>query len=329
MMASMSDHAIRVYEHGGPEVLRYEAVDVPAPGPGEVRVRHSAIGVNLRDTYDRTGLYPLPLPAGLGVEVAGVVEAVGADVDGFRQGDRVAYAGEPSGAYATAGVYPADRLVAVPDGVGDEGAAALLLKGLTVWMLFHRVREVRPGETILFHAAAGGVGLIACQWARHLGIRLIGTAGSAEKADLALAHGATEVIRYREEDVPARVRELTAGAGVPVVYDSVGKDTWIASLDSLSPMGLMVSFGNASGPVDGVRLLDLASRGSLFATRPRLADYTAEREELVAGARELFDLVLGGAVRATIGQRFPLAEAAEAHRALEARATTGSTILIP
>jgi NADPH2:quinone reductase len=226
-------------------------------------------------------------------------------------------------------VYPADRLVEVPDGISDEDAAALLLKGLTVWFLLRRVHEVRSGETILFHAAAGGVGLIACQWARHLGVRLIGTAGSREKADAALAQGASEVILYREEDVPARVRELTEGAGVPVVYDSVGRDTWVASLDSLRPRGLMVSFGNASGPVEGVRLLDLASRGSLYATRPRLADYTATTEDLRAGAGELFDLVLGGVIRATIGRRFPLAEAAEAHRALEARSTTGSTILSP
>lgn len=325
----MIERAIRVYEHGGPEVLRHEEVQVPDPGPGEVRLRHTAIGVNLRDTYDRKGLYPLSLPATLGVEVAGVVKAVGAEVTGFGHGDHVAYCGDPLGGYATAGVYPADRLVGVPEGVTDEDAAALLLKGLTVWFLFRRVHEVRGGETILFHAAAGGVGLIACQWARHLGVRLIGTAGSRAKADAALAHGASEVILYREEDVPARVRELTDGAGVPVVYDSVGRDTWLASLDSLGPLGLMVSFGNASGPVEGVRLLDLASRGSLFATRPRLADYTAAAGDLRTGARELFDLVLAGTIRATIGQRFPLAEAAEAHRALEARATTGSTILIP
>ena len=323
------ERAIRIHEHGGPEVLRYEEVEIPDPGPGEVRVRHTAIGVNFRDTYDRTGLYPLSLPATLGVEVAGVVEAVGADVRDLREDDHVAYSGDPLGGYATAGVYPADRLVEVPEGVSDEDAAALLLKGLTVWFLLRRVHQASGGETILFHAAAGGVGLIACQWARHLGVRLIGTAGSREKAAVALAHGASEVILYREEDVPARVREVTGGAGVPVVYDSVGRDTWLASLDSLQPRGLMVSFGNASGPVEGVRLLDLASRGSLFATRPRLADYTAATEDLRAGAGELFDLVLGGAIGATIGQRFPLAEAAEAHRALEARATTGSTLLIP
>jgi NADPH2:quinone reductase len=323
------DRAIRIYEYGGPEVLRLEEVEVPDPGPGQVRLRHSAIGVNFRDTYDRTGLYPLSLPASLGVEVAGVVDAVGEGVTDLRVGDRGAYAGEPMGAYATAGVYPADRVVPLPDGVTDEDAAALLLKGLTVWYLFRRIRELRSGETLLFHAAAGGVGLIACQWARHLGVRLIGTAGSHEKADTAMSHGAAEVILYREEDVPSRVRALTDGAGVPVVYDSVGKDTWIASLDCLSPRGLMVSFGNASGPVEGVRLLDLATRGSLFATRPILAHYTATTEELRAGADELFELVEAGVIRATIGQRFPLAEAAQAHRALESRATTGSTILIP
>ena len=325
----MTERAIRIYEHGGPEVLRLEEIEVPAPGPDEVRLRHLAIGVNFRDTYDRTGLYPLKLPAGLGVEVAGVVDEVGDGVTDLGEGDRVAYCGDPIGAYATAGIYPANRLVRVPDGVGDEDAAGLLLKGLTVWYLFRRIRELRPQETILFHAAAGGVGLIACQWARHLGARLIGTAGSPEKAHTARAHGAAEVILYREEDVPTRVRELTDGAGVPVVYDSVGKDTWIASLDCLSPRGLMVSFGNSSGPVEGVRLLDLTSRGSLFVTRPTLAHYTATTEELRAGAAELFDLVEAGTIRATIGQRFPLADAAEAHRALEARATTGSTILTP
>jgi NADPH2:quinone reductase len=323
------ERAIRIYEHGGPEVLRLEEIEIPEPGPGEVRMRHAAIGVNFRDTYDRTGLYPLSLPASLGVEVAGVVDAVGEGVTDLRVGDRAAYAGEPMGAYATAGVYPADRVVPLPDGVTDEDAAAVLLKGLTVWFLFRLVRELRSGDTILFHAAAGGVGLIACQWARHLGVRLIGAAGSRAKADTAREHGAAEVILYREEDVPTRVRELTGDGGVPVVYDSVGKDTWIASLDSLQPMGLMVSFGNASGPVEGVRLLDLASRGSLFATRPRLADYTAAREDLLAGAGELFELVRTGVIRATIGQRFPLAEAAQAHRALESRATMGSTILIP
>jgi NADPH2:quinone reductase len=323
----MTDRVVRLYEHGGPDVLRLEEVEVGDPAPGEVRIRHSAIGVNFRDIYDRTGLYPLPLPSGIGVEAAGMVEAVGPGVTDLSVGDRVASFSEPFGAYATARCFPADRLVPIPNGVTDEDAAAVLLKGLTVWFLFRRVRELRSGETILFHAAAGGVGLIACQWARHLGARLIGTAGSREKADAALAHGAAEMVGY--QDVPARVRELTDGSGVPVVYDSVGRDTWIASLDSLAPRGLMVSFGNASGPVEGVRLLDLASRGSLYATRPRLGDYTASKEELRAGASELFDLVLRGAIRATIGRRFPLAEAVDAHRALEARETTGSTILIP
>lgn len=323
----MTDRVVRLYEHGGPDVLRLEEVEVGDPAPGEVRIRHTAIGVNFRDIYDRTGLYPLPLPSGIGVEAAGMVEAVGPGVTDLSVGDRVASFSEPFGAYATARCFPADRLVPIPNGVTDEDAAAVLLKGLTVWFLFRRVRELRSGETILFHAAAGGVGLIACQWARHLGARLIGTAGSREKADAALAHGAAEMVGY--QDVPARVRELTDGSGVPVVYDSVGRDTWIASLDSLAPRGLMVSFGNASGPVEGVRLLDLASRGSLYATRPRLGDYTASKEELRAGASELFDLVLRGAIRATIGRRFPLAEAVDAHRALEARETTGSTILIP
>ena len=323
------ERAIRISEHGGPEVLRLEEIDVPDPAPGQVRLRHTAIGVNFRDTYERTGLYPLELPAGLGGEAAGLVDRVGKGVTDLREGDRVAYCGDPIGAYATVGIYPADKLVTVPDGIGDDDAAALLLKGLTVWYLFRRLRELRPGETILFHAAAGGVGLIACQWARHLEVRLIGTTGSREKSDTARAHGAAEVILYRDEDVPTRVRDLTDGAGVPVVYDSVGKDTWIASLDCLSPRGLMVSFGNSSGPVEGVRLLDLMSRGSLFVTRPTLGHYTATTEELRAGAAELFELVQAGVIRASIGQRFPLADAAEAHRALEARATTGSTILIP
>jgi NADPH:quinone reductase len=287
------ERAIRISEYGGPEVLRLEDIDVPDPKPGEVRLRHTAIGVNFRDTYDRTGLYPLELPAGLGVEVAGVVDRAGEGVGDLREGDRVAYCGDPIGAYATAGIYPADRLVTVPDGIGDEDAAALLLKGLTVWYLFRRLRELRPEETILFHAAAGGVGLIACQWARHIGARLIGTAGSREKADTAQDHGAAEVILYRDEDVPTRVRDLTGGSGVPVVYASVGNDTWVAALDCLSPRGRMVSFGNAAGPVEGVPRLDQTARGSLFVTRPILAHYTATTAELRAGAAEL----RAGAVR--------------------------------
>lgn len=325
----MPEHAVRLSEHGGTEVLRYEPIEVPEPGRGEVRLRHRAIGLNFRDVYERTGLYPLQLPSSLGVEAAGVVEAIGEDVTEFSPGDRVMTFLEPSGAYVTARTYPAERLLRLPDGVGEEDAAALLLKGLTVWYLLRRVRTARPEDTILFTAVAGGVGLIACQWARHLGVRLIGTAGSREKAELARSHGAAEVILYREEDVATRVRELTEGRGVRVVYDSVGQATWESSLDCLEPQGLMVSFGNASGPVTGVSLLALASRGSLYVTRPRLADYVSTREELEAGMTELFDLVRNGLVAAAVGQRFPLSEAAEAHRALEARETTGSTLLIP
>lgn len=325
----MTEYAVRLSEYGGPEVLRYEPIEVPEPESGEVRLRHTAIGLNFRDVYERTGLYPLELPSSLGVEAAGVVEESGAGVTEFAAGDRVMYCQGPSGAYATARTYPARQLLKLPDGVRDEDAAALLLKGLTVWYLLRRVRRVHPGETILFTAAAGGVGLIACQWARHLGVRLIGTAGSEEKGELARSHGAAEAILYREEDVAARVRELTDGRGVSVVYDSVGKETWQSSLKCLQPRGLMVSFGSASGPVTGIGLLELAARGSLFVTRPRLADYVSTREELEAGANELFDLVGQGAIAATTGQRFLLAEAAVAHRALEARETTGSTLLMP
>lgn len=320
--------AIRFHQTGGPEVLRWEEVEVPAPGPGEVRLRQVAVGLNFIDTYHRSGLYPLPLPAIPGVEGVGHIEALGPGVEGVRVGDRVACLG-PLGAYAQERNVPADRLIPLPEGLGDLEAGAMMLQGLTAWFLLRRTHRVQPGETVLVHAAAGGVGLVLCQWARHLGATVIGTVGSEEKARLAREHGCAHTLLYREEDVPARVRELTGGQGVPVVYDGVGKDTWTASLDCLAPLGLMVSFGNASGPVPPVDLLSLTARGSLFVTRPTLFTYVAKREELLAGARELFDVVLGGTVRIPARQTFPLREAAAAHRELEARRTTGSTVLLP
>jgi len=322
--------AIRMHATGGPEVLRYEEIEVGAPGPGEVRLRHTAIGLNFIDVYHRTGLYPLPsLPATPGMEGAGIVLACGAGVDEFVPGDRVAYAGLPPGAYAEERLIPAHRLVKVPEEISDRQAAAIMLKGLTAHYLLRRTYRVQSGETILFHAAAGGVGLIACQWARALGATVIGTVGSADKAALAHAHGCTHTILYREEDIASRVRELTGGEGVPVVYDSVGKETFIPSLDSLRPLGMLVSYGNASGPVPPFEPGLLAQKGSLFFTRPSLMTYTARREDLLWGARELFEVVLSGAVKIEVNQTYPLADAARAHRDLEARRTTGSTILIP
>jgi NADPH2:quinone reductase len=321
--------AIRIATHGGPEVIEYVDVEVPAPGPGEVLLRQHAIGLNFIDVYYRTGLYPQPLPAGLGREGAGVVEAVGEGVSHLQPGDRVAYAGGPNGAYAQLRTMPADVLVRLPDAIAFETAAAMMLQGLTVQYLFRLTYPLKAGDTILFHAAAGGVGLIACQWARALGVRLIGTVGSQEKGELALAHGAAHVINYQQEDIVARVRELTGGAGVPVVYDSVGKDTFIASLDCLQRRGLMVSFGNASGAVEPFAPGELSKRGSLYLTRPTLFDYMATRAESEAMAADLFDMVTSGKVRIAVHQRFALAEAAEAHRALEGRRTTGSTVLLP
>ncbi len=321
--------AIRFHETGGPEVLRLEELALPEPGPGQARVRHSAIGVNFIDTYHRTGLYKLPLPSGLGVEAAGVVDAVGPGVPHVKPGDRVAYVARPPGAYAEAAVVPADRLVKIPDGVSDEVAAAAMLKGMTVWMLIRRIHAVKPGENVLFHAAAGGVGLIAMQWLRALGARTIATVGSEEKGRRAAAAGATDVIVYTREDFVTRVRELTNGEGVPVVYDSVGKSTFEGLLDCLSPLGLMVSYGNASGPVPPFDLAQLAAKGSLFLTRPTLFSYTARREDLEEGARELFGVLRSGAVHVEVKHRWPLAQAAEAHRALEGRHTTGSIVLVP
>ncbi len=322
-------HAIRIHQHGGPEVLRWEEVTLPDPGPGEARVRHHAVGLNYIDVYFRSGLYPQSLPSGLGAEGAGVVEAVGPGVTEVAPGDRVAYAGGPNGSYALARNMPAAKLVRLPDDIDFEQGAAMMLQGLTAQYLLKRTFAVQAGQTILWHAAAGGVGLIACQWAKALGVTVIGTVGSDEKAALARSHGCDHVIVYTRENFVERVREITGGKGVPVVYDSVGKDTWPASLDCLRPLGMMVSFGNASGAVPPINASDLASRGSLFFTRPTLFTYTASREDLVAGANDLFDAVRTGKVRIEVRQRYPLAQAAQAHIDLEARRTTGSTVLVP
>ncbi len=320
--------AIRIHEHGGPEVLRWEDVEVGAPGPGQVRVKHSAIGLNYIDTYQRSGLYPLQLPLTLGMEGAGVVEELGEGVSDLAVGDRVAYPA-PLGSYAEARLAPADRMIKLPDGIGDQQAAAMMLQGLTVQYLIRQTHRVQAGETVLFHAAAGGIGLIACQWLKHLGSTVIGTVGSAEKAEFAKAHGCTHTINYREEDFVERVKELTGGEGVPVVYDGVGKDTFEGSLQCIAPLGLMVTFGNASGPVPAFELGRLAPLGSLFITRPTLMTYSAKRADLEAMAAELFEVVLSGAVKIEINQTYPLAETAQAHRDLEARKTTGSTVLLP
>lgn len=318
--------AIRIESHGGPEVLKLVSVEVPAPAPGEVTIRQKAAGLNFIDIYYRTGLYPHPLPHGLGFEAAGDVVAVGEGVSHLKVGDRVAYGQSPIGAYATLRNVPVDRVVRLPDSIGYEEAAAVMLKGLTVQYLFRQCHRLQEGQTILFHAAAGGVGLLACQWARALGVRLIGTASSPEKCALAKQHGAWEVIDYSRENVVERVMELTGGAKVPVVYDSVGKNTWLTSLDCLQPRGLMVSFGNASGPVEGVNLGLLSAKGSLYVTRPKLADYVPTQESMQAAADELFGLIADGRIKVVIGQRFPLEEAARAQETLEARKTTGATI---
>ena len=321
--------AIRFSTPGGPEVLEWTDVDVGDPGPGQVRIRHTAVGLNFVDVYHRSGLYPVPLPSGLGLEGAGVIEAVGEGVDDMAEGDRVAYSNAGIGSYAEVRIAPADRLVPLPDAIDDTTAAAIMLKGLTAHYLLHRTFPVEAGQTILIHAAAGGVGQLACQWARHLGVTVIGTAGSEEKAKIARAAGCQHVILYRQEKVPDRVREITGGKGVPVVYDSVGKDTFSDSLDCLSMRGMMVSYGNASGPVPAIEPNELSTRGSLFLTRPTLLHYVMERAELLANAAELFEVIASGAVKASIGQTYPLAEAGRAQADLEARKTTGSTLLMP
>ncbi len=322
-------HAIRIHSHGGPEVLQWEPVPTGEPGPGEVLVRQTAIGLNLIDVYERTGLYPGALPSGLGREGAGIIEAIGPRVRGLKPGDRVAYFSSQPGAYAQERVVPADRVVRVPEGVSDRLAAAAMLKGLTAWIMVRRVHRVTRGDPLVVHAAAGGVGLILIQWARHLGARVIGVVGSDSKAEVARAHGCQHVLVLGRDDLSARVRELTDGVGARVVYDSVGKDTFFASLDCLRPLGLMVSFGNASGPVPPFAPLELMRRGSLFLTRPTLFHYTARRTELDRGVRELFGVIGSGAVRIEIGQCYALQDAGQAHRDLEARRTIGSTVLIP
>lgn len=319
--------AIRFHQTGGTDVLKFEAIDLPPPAAGEVRLRHTAIGVNFIDTYFRSGLYPTPLPSGLGKEVAGVIEALGEGVTGFAVGDRVATGSAPNGTYAEASNMPARELVKIPDGVSDETAAAAMLKGLTAWYLLRETYRVQKGDTILIHSAAGGVGLIACQWAKALGLQLIGTAGTDEKCALAREHGAAHVINYGKEDFLARVKDITGGKGVKVVYDSVGKDTWEKSLDCLAPFGLMASFGNASGPVPPFSPAVLAGKGSLYVTRQTLFSHIATREATQQMADDLFEAVTSGKVKIRIDQRFPLAEVRQAHEALEARKTTGCTIL--
>jgi NADPH:quinone reductase len=322
-------HAIRFHETGGPEVLRWDEVEVPAPAAGEATVRQEAVGLNFIDIYHRTGLYPAPLPSGIGLEGAGVVEALGSGVSDLQVGDRVAYAGGPIGAYAEVRNVPADRLVKLPDSIDFKTGAAMMLQGLTAQYLLRRTYRVQAGDTILIHAAAGGVGLIVCQWAKALGATVIGTVSTAAKAELARAHGCDHVIINSQENFVDRVKAITGGEGVPVVYDSVGKDTFVGSLDCLRPLGLMVTFGNASGPVPPLDLLELSKRGSLFITRPTLFSYTAKRSDLAAMAGELFEVVASGKVKIEVNQTYALKDAAQAQRDLAERKTTGSTVLLP
>ena len=321
--------AIRITETGGPEVLRWENVEVGEPGEGQALVRHTAVGVNFIDTYHRSGLYPLPMPSGLGSEAAGIVEAVGPGVTVVRPGERVAYAGGPAGSYAEARVLPASILVPIPEGITDQTAAAVMLKGMTSQYLIRRTYPVKSGETVLFHAAAGGVGLIACQWLKALGATVIGTVGSDEKAEVARAHGCEHVIISTREDIAKRVREITGGLGVPVVYDSVGKETFLSSLDCLRPRGLMVSFGNSSGKVTPFDIGVLSLKGSLYLTRPTLATYTATRADLEATASDVFDVIREGKVKVEIRHTYPLADVEQVHRDLEGRRTVGSIVMIP
>ncbi len=321
--------AIRIHEQGVPELMRWEDVEVGAPGKGEARVRHTAVGLNYIDVYQRSGVYKLPMPMILGLEGAGVVEEVGVGVDDLKPGQRVAYAGIPPGAYTEERLIPAHRLVSLPDSLDDQQGAAMMLQGMTAQYLIRRTYRVRDGDTILVHAAAGGVGLILCQWAKHLGVTVIGTVGTDGKAELARANGCAHTIVYSRENVAERVREITGGEGVPAVYDSVGQATFEGSIDSLRPLGMMVSFGNASGPLAPLDSSILAAKGSLFFTRPSLMSYTAAREDLLASAGELFDVVMGGHVKIAVNQTYALEDAVQAHRDLEARKTTGSTVLIP
>ena len=325
----MQASAIRIHEYGGPDVLRYETIEVPDPGPGEAQVRHTAIGLNFIDTYHRTGLYPMPLPTGLGSEAAGIVEAVGDGVTEVEPGDRVVYTGRPADAYSERRNFQAWQLVAIPDGVSDEQAAAMFLKGLTARYLLRRSYPAKSGDTVLLYAAAGGVGSIVSQWAKHLGVTVIGVVSTDEKAALAKAQGCAHVVMADEPDLAAAVRKLTGGDGVHAAYDSVGRDTFFASLDSLRPHGVMVTFGNASGPVEPFAPAELAKRHSLFVTRPTLFDFIATREDLLEAASDLFEVVGNGVVRISVNQRYPLEEARQAHIDLEARKTTGSTVLVP
>jgi NADPH2:quinone reductase len=323
-------HAVCIHKTGGPEVLKFEEIEAGEPGPGQIRLKQTAIGLNFIDVYHRTGLYPVPnLPTPIGLEAAGVVEAIGPGVEGLKPGDRVAYGTGPLGAYAEARLIDAAKVVKLPNAIDDRTAAAIMLKGMTAHYLLRRTYEVKSGDTILVHAAAGGVGLIACQWAKALGATVIGTVGNEEKAAEAKAHGCDHPVLYRKEDFAEAVRAITKGAGVPVVYDSVGKDTFSKSLDCLRPMGIMVLFGQSSGPVPPVDLGILAQKGSLYVARPTLMTYCAKRSDLEWAARELFEVVGSGKVKVEINQTYPLAEAVQAHRDLEARKTTGSTLLLP
>jgi NADPH:quinone reductase len=322
-------HAIRVHKHGGPEVLQWDEVAVGEPGQGQLKLKQRAVGLNFIDVYMRSGLYPQPsMPFVLGMEGAGEVTAAGPGVGDLKVGDRVAYA-NPAGSYATERLVPADRVVKVPDGIDDKTAAGMMLQGMTVRYLLRKTYKVMPGTTMLFHAAAGGIGLIACQWAKHLGATLIGTAGTDEKCQLAKAHGAAHCINYQKENFVERVKEITGGKGCDVVYDSIGKDTFPASLDCLKPLGLFVSFGNASGPIEGMNVGILGAKGSLYMTRPSLVSYTSTRADLVETANDLFDVVKKGAVKINVNHTYPLKEAAQAHRDLEARKTTGSVVFLP
>ena len=324
----MKTNAIRISEYGGPDVLNYSVIDLPELKSGEARVRHTAIGLNFIDTYHRSGLYPMPLPTGLGSEAAGVVEDIANDVTAVQVGDRVVYTGRPADSYSEHRNFDSNQLVPIPDEISDEQAAALFLKGLTAWYLLNKSYSVQPGDNILLHAAAGGVGLIACQWARHIGAKVIGVVSTEEKAELARAHGCSNII-MADQNIAEKVLEITNDEGVAAVYDSIGKDTFISSLDSLKPHGVMVTFGNASGPVDPFAPSELASRHSLYVTRPILADFINTREKLLNASQSLFDLVIKKVIKISINQRYALRDTAQAHRDLESRKTTGSTILTP
>ncbi len=326
---NMKTRAIRIHEFGGPDVLRFEEVDLPEPAAGEARIRHKAVGLNFIDTYFRTGLYPSTLPAGLGSEAAGIVEAVGRGVKVVKVGDRVAYTGRPADAFSEARNFPADQLVPIPPQISDEQAAAVLLKGLTAWYLLRRSYAVKKGDAVLLYAAAGGVGSLASQWAKSLGATVIGVVSTEEKARLARSQGCAHIVMADNPDVAAAVRKLTGGEGVAAVYDSVGKDTFFASLDSLKPHGVMVSFGNSSGPVAPFAPSELAKRHSLYVTRPVLFDFISTREQLLAACSELFGLLQDGTMKISVNQRYALKDAAKAQADLEARKTTGSTVLIP